>query len=143
MLAGSMIRNTNWTRVNAQLVNWTGGESGTRASMANSVGEWTASAGKTVGQMWNNVTSSITSVYENVAGNLGRTVGSSAAGESGQLAKETMSSFGLGKLKQMAMEKKPMTCFPIQFETSYLKKCSDNGWRNSLFCCCSKTLCLH
>nr|UGK56570.1 hypothetical protein [Escherichia coli] len=46
MLAGSMIRNTNWTRVNAQLVNWTGGESGTRASMANSVGEWTASAGK-------------------------------------------------------------------------------------------------
>ncbi|HCJ9869147.1 TPA: conjugal transfer protein TraN [Escherichia coli] len=40
-----------------------------------------------------------------VAGNLGRTVGSSAAGESGQLAKETMSSFGLGKLKQMAMEK--------------------------------------
>lgn len=55
--------------------------------------------------MWNNVTSSITSVYENVAGNLGRTVGSSAAGESGQLAKETMSSFGLGKLKQMAMEK--------------------------------------
>nr|UGK56572.1 hypothetical protein [Escherichia coli] len=26
-----------------------------------------------------------------------------------------------------------MTCFPIQFETSYLKKCSDNGWRNSLF----------
>ncbi|EIG1458613.1 IncHI-type conjugal transfer protein TrhN, partial [Escherichia coli] len=105
MLAGSMIRNTNWTRVNAQLVNWTGGESGTWASMANSVGEWTASAGKTVGQMWNNVTSSITSVYENVAGNLGRTVGSSAAGESGQLAKETMSSFGLGKLKQMAMEK--------------------------------------
>ncbi|TRP23811.1 hypothetical protein, partial [Salmonella enterica] len=60
MLAGSMIRNTNWTRVNAQLVNWTGGESGTWASMANSVGEWTASAGKTVGQMWNNVTSSIT-----------------------------------------------------------------------------------
>lgn len=105
MLAGSMIRNTNWTRVNAQLVSWTGGESGTWASMANSVGEWTASAGKTVGQMWNNVTSSLTSVYENVAGNLGRTVGSSTAGGSGQLAKETMSSFGLGTLKKMAMEK--------------------------------------
>ncbi len=70
MLAGSMIRNTNWTRVNAQLIKWTGGDTGTWASMSNAVGEWTASAGKTVGQMWNNVTSSLTSVYENVAGNL-------------------------------------------------------------------------
>ncbi len=109
MLAGSMIRNTNWTRVNAQLVNWTGGESGTWASMANSVGEWTASAGKTVGQMWSNFTSSLTSVYENVAGNLGRAVGSSAttggAGGAGQLAQETMTSFGVGQLKQMAMNK--------------------------------------
>lgn len=109
MLAGSMMRNTNWTKVNAQLVNWTGGESGTWASMANSVGEWTASAGKTVGQMWSNVTSSLTSVYENVAGNLGRAVGSSAttggAGGAGQLAQETMTSFGIGQLKQMAMNK--------------------------------------
>ncbi|EIC1586298.1 IncHI-type conjugal transfer protein TrhN [Escherichia coli] len=109
MLAGSMIRNTNWTAVNNTLVNWTGGNSGSWASMANSVGEWTASAGKTVGQMWSNVTSSLTSVYENVAGNLGRTVGSAGASGgaagSGQLAQETMTSFGLGQLKQMAMEK--------------------------------------
>ncbi|MQI91610.1 conjugal transfer protein TraN, partial [Escherichia coli] len=75
MLAGSMIRNTNWTRVNAQLIKWTGGDTGTWASMSNAVGEWTASAGKTVGQMWNNVTSSLTSVCENVAGNLSRAVG--------------------------------------------------------------------
>lgn len=109
MLAGSMIRNTNWTRVNAQLIKWTGGDTGTWASMSNAVGEWTASAGKTVGQMWNNVTSSLTSVYENVAGNLSRAVGSSAtsggAGGAGQLAQETMSSFGIGQLKQMAMKK--------------------------------------
>ncbi len=31
MLAGSMIRNTNWTRVNAQLIKWTGGDTGTWA----------------------------------------------------------------------------------------------------------------
>lgn len=109
MLAGSMIRNTNWTAVNTKLVSWTGGNSGSWASMANSVGEWTASAGKTVGQMWSNVTSSLTSVYENVAGNLGRTVGSAGASGgasgTGQLAQETMTSFGLGQLKQMAMEK--------------------------------------
>ncbi|EBG9472717.1 hypothetical protein FJT12_24725 [Salmonella enterica] len=59
--------------------------------------------------MWNNVTSSLTSVYENVAGNLSRAVGSSAtsggAGGAGQLAQETMSSFGIGQLKQMAMKK--------------------------------------
>ncbi len=59
MLAGSMIRNTNWTRVNAQLIKSTAGDTGTWASMSNAVGEWTASAGKTVGQMWNNVTSSL------------------------------------------------------------------------------------
>ncbi|WP_215125394.1 hypothetical protein, partial [Escherichia coli] len=86
--------------VNAQLIKWTGGDTGTWASMSNAVGEWTASAGKTVGQMWNNVTSSLTSVYENVAGNLSRAVGSSAtsggAGGAGQLAQETMSSFGIG-----------------------------------------------
>ncbi|MGE4843511.1 conjugal transfer protein TraN [Yersinia enterocolitica] len=109
MLAGSMIRNTNWSAVNSTLVNWTGGDTGSWASMANSVGEWTASAGKTVGQMWSNVTSSLTSVYENVAGNLGRTVGSAGASGgasgTGQLAQETMTSFGLGQLKQMAMNK--------------------------------------
>ncbi|MBL5885683.1 conjugal transfer protein TraN [Lelliottia amnigena] len=107
MLAGSMIRNTNWTRVNQTLVSWTGGESGTWSTMANSVGEWTASAGKTVGEMWSNVTSSLTSVYENVAGNLGRTVGSASGGAAGtgQLAQDTMTTFGVGQLKQMAMNK--------------------------------------
>lgn len=107
MLAGSMMRNTNWERVNSTLVSWTGGESGTWSTMANSVGEWTASAGKTVGEMWSNVTSSLTSVYENVAGNLGRTVGSASGGAAGtgQLAQDTMTTFGLGQLKQMAMNK--------------------------------------
>ena len=126
MLAGSMIRNTNWERVNASLISWTGGETGTWASMANSVGEWTASAGKTVGQMWTNVTSSLTSAYENVAGNLGRLIGtagsSGGASGSGQLAKETMSSFGLGTLKQMAMDKAydllPTTVRDFVFEKS-------------------------
>ncbi len=51
----------------------------------------------------------LTSVYENVAGNLSRAVGSSAtsggAGGARQLAQETMSSFGIGQLKQMAMKK--------------------------------------
>lgn len=108
-LAGQMMRNTNWESVNAKLVTWTGGESGAWSSMTNSVGQWTAEAGKTVGQMWGRVTQSITSVYESVAGNITRTVGSSTAtsgaGVTTQLTEKGMSTFGLAAIKQQLMNK--------------------------------------
>lgn len=110
VLAGSMMRNTNWQYISSKLSAWTGGETGTWSTMANSVGEWTAGASKTVGQMWGNITQPITSAYESVAGNLSRWVGSTSieggsAAAGGELTKDTMSTFGVAAIKQQMMNK--------------------------------------
>ncbi|NRN29694.1 conjugal transfer protein TraN [Photorhabdus heterorhabditis] len=108
--AGSMMRNANWEYISGKLAAWTGGETGTWSTMANAVGEWTATAGKSIGQMWSNITQPITSAYESIAGNLSRWVGStsvsgSAASTGGQLTKDTMQTFGMGAIKQQLMNK--------------------------------------
>lgn len=109
-LASSMIRNTNWDTVGKKLTAWTGGESGTWSTMSNAVGQWTSTASKTIGDMWSNITQPITSAYESVAGNISRWVGSTSvsggtAGAGGELAKDTMETFGIGAIKQQLMNK--------------------------------------
>lgn len=110
ILAGTMLRNTNWDKISAKLTTWTGGESGTWASMTNSVGQWTSGVSSSVGQMWQRVTEPLTSVYESVTGNVSRLIGSSTIEGGGsaaatELTKDGLQAGGLAAIKQQLMNK--------------------------------------
>ncbi|QQZ95985.1 conjugal transfer protein TraN (plasmid) [Klebsiella pneumoniae subsp. pneumoniae] len=110
ILAGTMLRNTNWEKISAKLTTWTGGESGTWASMTNSVGQWTSGVSSSVGQMWQRVTEPLTSAYESIAGNVSRLIGSSTVEGGGsavttELTKDGLQTGGLAAIKQQLMNK--------------------------------------
>ncbi|AOO59964.1 conjugal transfer protein TraN (plasmid) [Raoultella ornithinolytica] len=110
ILAGTMLRNTNWSKISAKLTTWTGGESGTWASMTNSVGQWTSGVSSSVGQMWQRVTEPLTSVYESVTGNVSRLIGSTTVEGGGsaaatELTKDGLQTGGLAAIKQQLMNK--------------------------------------
>ncbi|HBZ2169800.1 TPA: conjugal transfer protein TraN, partial [Klebsiella pneumoniae] len=110
ILAGTMLRNTNWEKISAKLTTWTGGESGTWASMTNAVGQWTSGVSSSVGQMWQRVTEPLTSAYESIAGNVSRLIGSSTVEGGGsavttELTKDGLQTGGLAAIKQQLMNK--------------------------------------
>ncbi|EQC0103687.1 conjugal transfer protein TraN [Klebsiella michiganensis] len=110
ILAGTMLRNTNWSKISAKLTTWTGGESGTWASMTNSVGQWTSGVSSSVGQMWQRVTEPLTSVYESVTGNVSKLIGSTTVEGGGsaaatELTKDGLQTGGLAAIKQQLMNK--------------------------------------
>jgi conjugal transfer mating pair stabilization protein TraN len=110
ILAGTMLRNTNWEKISAKLTTWTGGESGTWASMTNAVGQWTSGVSSSVGQMWQRVTEPLTSAYESIAGNVSRLIGSSTIEGGGsaaatELTKDGLQTGGLAAIKQQLMNK--------------------------------------
>lgn len=110
ILAGTMLRNTNWGKISAKLTSWTGGESGTWASMTNSVGQWTSGVSSSVGQMWQRVTEPLTSVYESVTSNISRLIGSQTVESGGsaaasELTKGGLQTGGLAAIKQQMMNK--------------------------------------
>ncbi|VTM91332.1 conjugal transfer mating pair stabilization protein TraN [Raoultella ornithinolytica] len=110
VLAGTMLRNTNWDKISAKLTTWTGGQSGTWASMTNAVGEWTSGVSSSVGQMWQRVTEPLTSVYESVTSNVSRLIGSSTIEGGGsaaatELTKDGLQAGGLAAIKQQLMNK--------------------------------------
>lgn len=110
ILAGTMLRNTNWSKISAKLTTWTGGESGTWASMTNSVGQWTSGVSSSVGQMWQRVTEPLTSVYESVTGNVSKLIGSTTVEGGGsaaatEITKDGLQTGGLAAIKQQLMNK--------------------------------------
>lgn len=110
ILAGTMLRNTNWSKISAKLTTWTGGQSGTWASMTNAVGQWTSGVSSSVGQMWQRVTEPLTSAYESIAGNVSRLIGSSTVEGGGsavttELTKNGLQTGGLAAIKQQLMNK--------------------------------------
>lgn len=131
ILAGTMLRNTNWSKISAKLTTWTGGESGTWASMTNSVGQWTSGVSSSVGQMWQRVTEPLTSVYESVTGNVSKLIGSTTVEGGGsaaatELTKDGLQTGGLAAIKQQLMNK-AYDMLPDQIRDFVFKNAAETG----------------